>query len=130
MTDLIAGRVAATLDGLAGPAARGGQAKLLAIASHARMTSRPDIATFSETLPGFTATGWWVLVAPSGTPEAIVKKVSDDLREVLARPDFRHRLEELGATTRPMSPQELATFIRGEQQLWKPVIAKAGLSAK
>jgi tripartite-type tricarboxylate transporter receptor subunit TctC len=128
VSDVISGRVGVAMDGVAGPIARG-QLNLLAVASRGRVPSRPTIPTVAETVPGFVATGWWVLVAPPGTPAPIAKKLSDDLRLVLARPDLNQRFEQLGALTRAMSPQELSNFIREEQQLWKPVIQRLGLAA-
>lgn len=127
MNDVISGRVAAAVDGLGGPSARG-QLKLLAIASRSRVASRPDVPTVAETVPGFVATGWWVLVAPPGTPASIVNKLSNDLRAVLARPDLNDRFEQLGTLTRAMSPQELSKFIRSERELWKPIIRQVGLA--
>jgi tripartite-type tricarboxylate transporter receptor subunit TctC len=121
MSDVISGRVPVLIDGLAGPLAAG-QLKLLAIASPARLASRPGVPTVSETVSGFTSTGWFVLVAPPGTPASIVKKVSDDLRTA------KERFDALALTTRSMSPQELESFIYNEQQLWKPVLKQIGLA--
>jgi tripartite-type tricarboxylate transporter receptor subunit TctC len=101
---------------------------LLGIASRARLASFPDIPTVAETLPGFAASGWFVLVAPPGTPLSIVKKVSEDLRVVLARTDVKQRFDELSLSTRSMSPQELSDFIRTERELWKPVLKQIGLA--
>jgi tripartite-type tricarboxylate transporter receptor subunit TctC len=129
MPDVISGRVPIMVEGLAGPLA-GGQLKLLAIASSARLASRPDVPTVSETVPGFTASGWFALVAPPSTPPAIVKKVSDDLRVVLALPDVKQKFDELSLSTRSMSPQQLSDFIRDERQLWRPVIKQIGLTAQ
>jgi tripartite-type tricarboxylate transporter receptor subunit TctC len=127
ISDVISGRVPSIIEGLAGPLA-GGQLKLLAIASLARLESRPDVPTVSETVPGFAASGWFVLVAPPGTPSAIVRKVSDDLRVVLARADVKQKFDQLNLSTRSMSSQDLGDFIRSERQLWKPVIKQIGLA--
>ena len=120
-TDVIAGRVPVTIEGMAGTIIKA-PVKLLAIAARERLASRPDVPTVSDTLPGFTASGWFVLVAPRGTPAAIVEKVSKDLQAVLAQPDIRQRFNDLSLLTRSLSPQGLADFIRSEQELWKPVI--------
>jgi tripartite-type tricarboxylate transporter receptor subunit TctC len=60
----------------------------------------------------------------------IARKVSDDLRVVLALPEVRQRFDALSVSTRAMSPQDLADFIRSERHLWKPVIKQAGLGAQ
>ena len=70
------------------------------------------------------AMGWFALMAPPGTPEPIARKVSDDLRTVLERPELKQRFLDLGTYLRPMSPAELASFIADQQRIWKPVIAE------
>jgi tripartite-type tricarboxylate transporter receptor subunit TctC len=130
MSDVVSGRVPpVVIDGLAGPVG-GGQLKLLAIAAPARLGSRPGVPTVSETLPGFAASGWFALVAPPGTPAAIVEKVSRDLRTVLAQEEVKQKLAALSVSTRVMSPPELADFIRSERQLWMPVIKRIGVAAQ
>jgi tripartite-type tricarboxylate transporter receptor subunit TctC len=127
MSDVISGRVPVVIDGLAGPVG-GGQLKLLAITSTVRLASRPGVPTVSETLPGFAASGWFALVAPPGTPAAIVEKVSRDLRTVLTQEDVKQKLTVLSISTRVMSPQELGDFINSERQLWMPVIKRIGVA--
>jgi tripartite-type tricarboxylate transporter receptor subunit TctC len=129
MNDLISGRVPIGVEGLTGPIAAG-QLKLLAVAAPARLPSRPDLPTVAETLPGFAASGWFVLVAPPGTPATIAKKASDDLRAVLALAEVKQRFDAFSISTRAMSPEELAQFVRSERQLWRPVIKQAGLEAQ
>ena len=124
LNDVIAGRVPLIIDGyppLAG-ALQGGSLKALAVGSTQRLPDFPDLATGAETLPGFNARGWFVLVAPVGTPDAIVRKLSDDLRIVMTDPAIRTKLEKTGNYPRPMTPVELLEFIHGEQQMWKPVV--------
>src|SRR2546423_1613479 len=70
-------------------AARSGSIKLIAVASAKRLAEFPDVPTVAETIPGFQATGWGVLVAPVGTSEAIIDKISQDLRKVSLDPGFR-----------------------------------------
>jgi tripartite-type tricarboxylate transporter receptor subunit TctC len=125
--DVISGRVPVLIDGSAITAP---QLKLLATTSTARLASRPDVPTAYETVPGFAASGWFVMVAPPGTPAPIVKKLSDDLRLALAQPDVKEKLAALAVSTRTMSPSELGAFIRSEQQLWQPVIKQIGLTAQ
>jgi tripartite-type tricarboxylate transporter receptor subunit TctC len=129
MSDALSGRIQVFVDGLAGPIA-GGQLKLLGIAAPGRVSTHPDIPAVTETVPGFVATGWFVLVAPPRTPAAIVAKVSDDLRAVLGNPEVRQRLSALSVSTRSMSTKELRDFIGSEQKLWKPVIDQLGLATQ
>ena len=123
-SDVTTGRVAMIIEGYSGiaGAARSGSVKLIAVASAKRLVEFPDVATVAETIPGFQATGWAVLVAPVGTPEAIIGKVSEDVREVVVQPELEKKLATLGSYTRPMSAAEATTFIHKQQQLWQPVL--------
>jgi tripartite-type tricarboxylate transporter receptor subunit TctC len=124
LNDVIGGRVPLVIDGyppLAG-ALQGGAIKALAVGSTRRLPDFPDLATAAETLPGFNARGWFVLVAPVGTPEAIVRELSDDLRIVVTDPAIKAKLETTGNYPLSMTPTELLAFIHGEQQMWKPVL--------
>ena len=129
--------VAALRGGSTGPglgalsgALKGGSVKALAVTSSRRLPNMPDLPTVAETLPGYEATGWFVMVAPAGTPAEIVSQVREDLRTALEQPDLKQRLEALAVYTRTMSPAELDTYIRGEQELWKPVIRQIGLATQ
>jgi tripartite-type tricarboxylate transporter receptor subunit TctC len=89
------------------------------------LPNRPETPTIAETLPGIPrALGWFALMATPGTPEAIAKKTSDDLREVLNDPVIKQRFEDIASYTNPMTPAELKSYIATEQALWKPVIEK------
>ena len=130
--DVIAGRVPMMMQTIAPVAGivAAGEVKLLAIASEKRLPNYPDIPTVSETLPGFTSSGWSILVAPQGTPAAIVQKINADLRTVLGRPEVVRKIEELGNYTRPMTPQQLADFVRDERKLWGPIVKQVGATAQ
>lgn len=124
LNDVISGRVPMVIDGyppLAG-ALQAGAIKALAVGSTARLSDFPDLPTAAETLPGFNARGWLALVAPVGTPEAIVRKLSDDLSAAVTDPATKTKLETTGNYPHPMTPAELLAFIHAEQQMWKPVL--------
>ena len=126
ITDLIAGRVHVMIENLSffqGSIA-GGTLKPLAITSNRRWPTMPELPTAAEIIPGFVATGWFALVSPPGTPQAIARKISDDLRTVLGRPELKQRLLELGGYTRPMTPDELSSFIGSQKDLWRPVVSE------
>jgi tripartite-type tricarboxylate transporter receptor subunit TctC len=128
--DVIAGRVPMMMQTIAPVAGiiAAGEVKLLAITSVARLPNYPDTPTVSETIPGFTSSGWSILVAPKGTPAEVVQKINDDLRAVLARPELVKKFEELGNYTRPMTPQELADFVRSERETWQPIVKQIGIA--
>jgi len=107
-----------------------GEIKLLGIASAARLPNYPDTPTISETVPDFTSSDWSILVAPHGTPAAIVQKINDDLRTALGRPALTRKFEELGNYTRPMTPQQLSDFVRSERKLWGPIVKQIGIAVQ
>lgn len=130
--DVIAGRVPMMMQTIAPVAGiiAGNEVKLLAVASAKRLPNYPDTPTIAETVPGFESSGWSILVAPKGTPPAIVQKINTDLKTALARPQVVKKLEELGNYTRPMNPQELAAFVAEERKLWGPVVKQVGASGQ
>jgi len=124
--DILAGRVHAIIDAV--PALRGaiegGQLKALAVATKQRLPNFPNLPTAAETIPNFEAVGWLALMAPPHTSAPLARKISDDLRGVLDKPDFRKRYEDLGTYIHPTTPEELTAFIRDQVRIWGPVIAE------
>ena len=124
LNDVMVGRVPMVIDGyppLAG-ALQAGAIKALAVGSTARLSDFPDVPTAAETLPDFKVRGWLALVAPVGTPDAVVRKLSEDLRSAVTDPATKSRLETTGNYPHPMTPAELLAFIHAEQQMWKPLL--------
>jgi tripartite-type tricarboxylate transporter receptor subunit TctC len=132
LQDVVGGRIPMIVNSLGALSGslKGGSVKALAVTSSRRLPNMPDLPTVAETLPGYEATGWFVMVAPAGTPDDIVRKVRQDLRTALEQPELKQRLEALAVYTRTMAPAELDAYIRGEQELWKPVIRQIGLATQ
>jgi tripartite-type tricarboxylate transporter receptor subunit TctC len=127
LSDVMGGRVQAIMDGLAGMAGNvsAGTVKLIAVGSAQRLANLPDIPTFAETLPEVKrALGWFAFMGPPGTPAPIAAKVSEDLRTVLSTAELKARFLQIGTYVRPMTQAETLAYIREEQQIWKPVLAK------
>lgn len=124
--DVANGRVSMIIEGYSGivGAVNAGQVKLIAVASTERLPEFPNLPTAAETVPGFSATGWQVLVAPLGTPQPIIDKVSVDLAKVVTDPDFKKRLAHIGSYSRAMTPQQVLDFVQKEQNMWGPVLKK------
>jgi len=124
LNDIMGGRIPLIIEGYSGLAGaiQGGNLKPLAVASARRLPDFPNLATVAETLPGFKAIGWQGLVAPAGTSETIVRKVSEDLRKVMTDPTLGAQLAGRGSYPLPMSPAEVTAFIRDQQQQWGPVL--------
>jgi tripartite-type tricarboxylate transporter receptor subunit TctC len=130
--DIIGGRIPMIIEGYSGLAGayQSGALRAIAVGSAQRLPGFPDVQTISETLPGIVATGWQAVVAPVGLPEAFVRKVSDDLRAVLVRPEIKDKLAARGAYVHPASPAEAEAFVRDQQELWKPALEQVAEQAK
>jgi tripartite-type tricarboxylate transporter receptor subunit TctC len=132
LNDLMGGRISMIIEGpsaLAG-ALQAGSIKALAVTSTTRLPNFPGLPTVAETLPDFSVVAWFALLARTGTPEPILRKLSHDLQSVLEQPAIKDRFETLGVYPRPSTPAEAAEFIRSERRLWKPVIKDAGLAVQ
>jgi len=103
---------------------KGGQVKLLAVASPKRLPDFPDVPTVGETLPGFIASGWQAAVAPLGTPKPIIDKISADLTKIVTNPEFAKKYALLGGYPRAMTPAETEAFVAQQQETWLPIVEK------
>jgi tripartite-type tricarboxylate transporter receptor subunit TctC len=123
MSDVGTGRVAIVIEGYSGLAGgiASGLIKGIAVASLQRLEDFKDLPTVAETLPSFVAGGWNVLLAPVGTPDAIIRKTSMDLRQAMDDAEVRTKLAQLGAYHTPMTPEQVTQFAMDQQRTWKPV---------
>ena len=88
----------------------------------------PDIPTVAEAgVPGYEATIWLGIMAPAGTPKEIVDKLNAEVMKVLAEPEARQKLMQLGFEPAGGTPAQLATFENSERAKWGPLIKAAGL---
>lgn len=129
LKDLMSGLVSVIIESLPAlsGAIQGDIVKPLAVSSLQRLAQYPNLPTIAETIPDFEAKGWFVLLAPTGTPDATVAKVSRDLRNVLDQPELQQKFAALGTFVHPMTPSELAAFILSEQRMWRPIVRQAGI---
>jgi tripartite-type tricarboxylate transporter receptor subunit TctC len=107
--------------GIAG-AVQAGNLRPLAVAAPKRVSAFPDLPTVAETLPGFEAGGWLVLVAPPATPDEIVAKANAALVKAVQDPETAQRIAAIGWDERPLTPAQTLGFIRGEQEKWAPIL--------
>jgi tripartite-type tricarboxylate transporter receptor subunit TctC len=130
LVDLIAGQVDIAF---ANPAAsreyvRSGRLRALAVTGEKRSALLPDIPTVAETaIPGFEASTWWGILAPAGTPAAIVAEVNGRLAAALTQRDVMDRIAALGADLVGGSPQRLAEHLNTEIPKWREVIRAANI---
>ncbi len=129
MADVASNRVSMIIEGYSGiqGSVKAGQLKIIAEASHERLPDFPDVPAVAETLPGFYATGWQVVVAPLGTPKPIIDKVSADVIKVMGDPDFKKRLGKIANYTQTMNPEQTLAFVKQQQDTWLPLLDKIGL---
>jgi tripartite-type tricarboxylate transporter receptor subunit TctC len=110
------------------PHIQAGKLKPLAVAYRTRAPWLPNVPTFAEVgFPGFEVTSWYALVARSGTPKAVVDKLSRELNAIMQSPEFKKKYDDIGAFTIGSTPEELGTFIKSETVKWTAVVRQAGI---
>jgi tripartite-type tricarboxylate transporter receptor subunit TctC len=116
MTDLIGGQVDVTFNGMVAtyPHVKAGKIKLIAVSSDKRNSQLGDVPTVAETLPDFLTGSWQGLLAPAGTPKAIIDKVNAEVLKITSMPDVKERLTTLGAEPTSMSPVDFSKWMSRE----------------
>ena len=116
MTDLIGGQVDVTFNGMVAtyPHVKSGKIKLLAVSSAKRNGQLPDVPTVGDTVPGFLTGSWQGLLAPAGTPKAVIDKVHAEVLKVTAMSDVKERLTTLGAEPSTMTSAEFEAWMKSE----------------
>lgn len=106
---------------------RSGKIKALGVLSAQRSQLAPEIPTLAEAgVPGYEAAGWFALLAPAGTPPAIVNRLNTVVNEVLNHPDTRRQFANVGLEPLGSSPDDLAKLMRSETEKWARVIKVSG----
>jgi tripartite-type tricarboxylate transporter receptor subunit TctC len=133
MTDLVGGQVPLAIDTVSASRSfiAGGRLKALAVTSLNATALLPGAKTVAaQGVPDFQVVAWNGLYAPRGTPAAVVQRLNAELAKILAQPEIRQRLLEMGHEPAGGSAAELADFARAERQKWGPLITKVGLKAE
>ncbi len=133
MTDLIGGQVPLAIDTVSASRSfiASGRLKALAVTSLNTTALLPGVKPVSaQGVDGFQVVAWNGLYAPRGTPAAVVQRLNAELAKILAQPEIRQKLLELGHDPAGGAPAELGDFARAERQEWGPLITKAGLKAE
>lgn len=112
-----------------GPHVKSGKLRAIAISSPKRWPLFPDLPTVSETLPGFEAATWYGVLAPAGTPPAIVNKLQNDMAGVLQQPDVRAYITGSGFAPIGNKPDEFAQIIQRDMQKWGKLLRAIGVAA-
>jgi tripartite-type tricarboxylate transporter receptor subunit TctC len=130
LTDLVGGQVSMMFapTSAAMPFIREGKLKAIAVASPQRSAALPQVPTVGEQgLPGFQAVSWYALMAPAGTPRAIVDKLNEQMSRMLVKPETRERFVALGMEPGNGTPEQLAHRITTETAQWSEVVRKRNL---
>ncbi len=133
LVGVVAGEAQMTFDTVATslPLARDGKLRVLAVVGPKRVAELPDVPTMREQgFPTISTGAWTALLAPKGTPPAIVAKLNAGVNKALHSEPMKGTLARLGAQPRGGTPQELADHMAGETRKWKPIVEELGLKAK
>jgi tripartite-type tricarboxylate transporter receptor subunit TctC len=132
MTDAVGGQVPVAIGTvfLVNPHVKGGKVKALAVTSEKPSPQMPGVGTVAQQgVPGFSALSWWGVIAPAGTPSAIVKRMHEELAKALANPAVAERLTAQGMDIVGGGPAELDKFLRGEMARWSRVVQENKIKA-
>ena len=130
MTDLLGGHVhmmfSPTSDSISH--IRSGKLRAIAISGNARAPTLPQVPTFAQAgMPGFTAKNWFGVLAPVGTPQPIIDKLSAEIARVLALPDVREKLLAQGMDPYISTPGEFAALLKSDYALYGKIIKSANI---
>ncbi len=129
MQDLLGGQVKVSFAGIPNvlPQVKAGRLRALAVSTPQRSPDLPDVPTAAEAgVPGYQATLWLNLAAPAGTPGDIVQRIYAETARALQDAELQQNFRSAGVEASPMSPQELAGFMRGEYEKWGKVVRDTG----
>jgi tripartite-type tricarboxylate transporter receptor subunit TctC len=129
LTDLIAGQVSAAFDNVlsASPHVKAGKLRAIAVSTGKRSTAVPEVPTVAESgLPGFEVAVWQGILAPAGTPKAVVDTLYRAIVAALGRPDMKERMAANGTEIIGGTPAEFAAFIQSDLVKWAKVVKSSG----
>ena len=133
ITDILAGQIQMMFDSpsVMLPHIKSGKVRALVVTSESRLPQLPNVPTVAEAgYPQLAATLWTGLLAPGGTPAPIVQKINAAVNEGLKTPEAQEALHKLGVDTRPISPEQFATFMAAETRKWAQVVSQAGIKGQ
>ncbi|ANN66719.1 Bug family tripartite tricarboxylate transporter substrate binding protein [Bordetella bronchialis] len=132
MNDLLAGQVSlmflTTVQSL--PFLKEKRLKALAVSSAQRAAVLPDVPTVAETIPGYDSDVWFGVIAPAGTPKAVVDKLNKDIVAIVRKPETQQWLAQQGAVPVGDTPAEFASLMQAEYSKWTDVFKKTGIKAE
>jgi tripartite-type tricarboxylate transporter receptor subunit TctC len=132
ITDLLGNRVQVIFDNMPSIIQHisSGSLRALAVTTATRSPELPDVPTVAETVPGFEASALFGMGAPKKTPPEIIARLNREINAVLAEPEMRKRLVELGGEPLVSSPEAFGAMIAAETEKWEKVVKSAGLKVE
>jgi tripartite-type tricarboxylate transporter receptor subunit TctC len=132
-TDVVGGRVPIMVSGMQGaiPQIKGDKVRALAVTGKRRASVLPDVPTVGEALglPNYEALNWQALLFPAGTPQPIVERMAGEVIRILAQPDTRAKLAELGYEPIGNTPAQFTAVAAEEQKRWAAIIQAANITS-
>jgi tripartite-type tricarboxylate transporter receptor subunit TctC len=133
LTDTIGGQVHMNIGSAVQnvPQVRAGKLRALGVGGPHRLAALPDVPTFAEAgVPGAEATNWWGIVAPAGTPQAVLARLASDITAILDSPETQKRFQNEGADVLHMTAEQFGRHMASETEKWTRVVKQAGIKAE
>jgi tripartite-type tricarboxylate transporter receptor subunit TctC len=130
MTALLSGDIQGSFEtyNVFQPHLKGGKIRMLAVTTLKRLPQTPDVPTLAESgFPGFEAYAWFSVLAPAGTPKAVVERLNREINRILTLPEVKEQYAKMGLIPGGGTPAELDAFIRADIAKWSKVIKTAGI---
>jgi len=109
---------------------RAGQLRALAVTTATRADELPDVPALGEFVPGYEASGWYSICAPTGTPTEIIENLNQEIAAGVADPNLKARFLAIGVVPKAMTPAEFGKFLADETEKWARVIKFAGIKVE
>jgi tripartite-type tricarboxylate transporter receptor subunit TctC len=132
LTDLMGGQIQFSLPTIAAglPLSRAGKLRALAVTGAARSPAEPALPTVAESgVPGYQASNWYGFAAPAKTPRAIIDRLHGEFARIMAAPDVREKLVNVGMEPTILTPAQYTEFVKTEIAKWARVVKSAGIRA-
>jgi tripartite-type tricarboxylate transporter receptor subunit TctC len=129
VVDLVAGHISMMIDNMPAllPHVQSGKLRAIAVPSESRASAMPDVPTFAEAgMKDFVITAWKGVMVPAGTPPAIVNKLQASMAKIMAKPDIRKRMIEMGAEPVANTPEQFGAVIKKETAWWGALVKSTG----
>jgi tripartite-type tricarboxylate transporter receptor subunit TctC len=132
LTDVLGGQIQTAMVGTpaALPFVKSGKLTAIGVTSLKRSSNAPEVPAIAETLPNFEVELVYALVAPAGTPNAIIKRLNTQMSTILNNPEVKTQLASRGFDVQTSSPEQLGAYIKSEVSKWAPIVKKSGATAE